>query len=246
MCECLRFECTGRWPVHFFRKTAAAAAVPDARRGSAGVRCRPRPRRAAVGSAAVARAKRRRFLPGRNDYPLLAVAANSRRCGGPADRPAVERQPRWARPGKISCRPLQQSLAARALRKKKRKSPRPIAERLSDAFVAYVADLMRDPNIGLTLCRCEAEAQPPSPLAALLDAARPVAGRLCPQHGLDAPFLCPAARGAGRSTSIRTTISANCSRSTLSGRGRFRPANSAMSSSTPRSSGYTCSKTAGR
>lgn len=44
-------------------------------------------------------------------------------------------------------------------------------EQLSNAFVAYVGDLVRDPNIGIIYVDPQLRPKPPSPLAALLNAA---------------------------------------------------------------------------
>ena len=73
-------------------------------------------------------------------------------------------------PDKYHVAELQRALdAARALKAKK-KDVDQAEQELSDAFVAYVGDLMRDPNIGTVYVDAGLRPKPPSPLAALLNA----------------------------------------------------------------------------
>ena len=58
-----------------------------------------------------------------------------------------------------------------ALRKNKRKDIDRADQALSQAFVAYVDDLHQDPGVGLTYVDPQLRPTPPSPLAALLEAA---------------------------------------------------------------------------
>ena len=65
-----------------------------------------------------------------------------------------------------------------------------VAEReLSDAFVTYVGDLMRDPNIGIMYVDPQLRPKPPSPRAALLNAAAaPALGEYLRNMGWMHPF----------------------------------------------------------
>jgi murein L,D-transpeptidase YcbB/YkuD len=73
-------------------------------------------------------------------------------------------------PAKYHAATLEAQLqAARA--KAKRKDIERADEALSNAFVAYVEDLRQDPGIGVTYVDPDLKPTPPSPLAALLDAA---------------------------------------------------------------------------
>jgi murein L,D-transpeptidase YcbB/YkuD len=56
-------------------------------------------------------------------------------------------------------------------RKGKKKQVEEAEQELSDAFVTYVDDLVRDPNIGIIYVDPQLRPKPPSPLAALLNAA---------------------------------------------------------------------------
>src|SRR4051794_35201365 len=78
-------------------------------------------------------------------------------------------------PDKYHVAALQQALdAARNPNGNKKRQAEDIARaehELSDAFVAYVDDLMRDPNIGIVYVDPQLRPKPPSPLVALLNAA---------------------------------------------------------------------------
>jgi murein L,D-transpeptidase YcbB/YkuD len=64
-----------------------------------------------------------------------------------------------------------QAEVLRARAKNKRKDVERADEALSQAFVAYVEDLHQDPGVGITYVDPQLRPTPPSPLAALLDAA---------------------------------------------------------------------------
>src|SRR4051794_37990123 len=78
-------------------------------------------------------------------------------------------------PDKYHVAALQQSLAAARTPKGSRKKQAEDLDRaehaLSDAFVAYVDDLVHDPNIGIIYVDAGLRPKPPSPLAVLLNAA---------------------------------------------------------------------------
>jgi L,D-transpeptidase YcbB len=161
----LRFECTGRWPVHFFQKTGLAAAallfavVPT--EASAGPLA-PAPQAAALSQTAAD------FYRGRNNYPLwlsptagdaaqqLLTLLGSTSVDGldPAryDLPALQQAFDLARDGK-------------------RKHVEAADQLLSSAFVAYVQELRRDPGLGITYVDPGLKPTPPTPLAVLLTAA---------------------------------------------------------------------------
>jgi murein L,D-transpeptidase YcbB/YkuD len=64
-----------------------------------------------------------------------------------------------------------ETLLQAALAKHKRKDVERAEQALSNAFVAYVDDLHQDPDVGITYVDPQLRPKPPSPLAALLDAA---------------------------------------------------------------------------
>jgi murein L,D-transpeptidase YcbB/YkuD len=109
------------------------------------------------------------FYRGRNGYPLwLSPAA------GDAAQQLIALLSSSSLDGlypeKYHVAELQQMLAAARSGGKKKQIDQ--AERaLSDAYVAYVSDLMRDPNTGVMYVDAALRPKPPSPLAALLNAA---------------------------------------------------------------------------
>jgi murein L,D-transpeptidase YcbB/YkuD len=72
-------------------------------------------------------------------------------------------------PDKYHVADLQKAIDA--ARKGKKKQVEQAEQALSDAFVTYVDDLVRDPNIGIIYVDPQLRPKPPSPLAALLNAA---------------------------------------------------------------------------
>ena len=163
----LRFECTGRWPVHFFRKiavagtalVAAAAPVCASAETAAAPTAVQAPPQAGQGVAD--------FYRGRNGYPFW-LAANS---GDAADQllsllssASVE----GLDPAKYHVAELQQAVTAARTGKKKHVAEADRA--LSEAFVSYVADLRQDPGVGLTYVDASLKPARPTPLATLLTA----------------------------------------------------------------------------
>lgn len=168
----MRDECTGRWPVHFFQKIAGAASalmlVAGASPASAAA-AQPVVQPPASGQGIAD------FYRARNNYPLwlsptagdaanqlIALLSSSNLDG--------------LYPDKYHVAALQQALDAardpKVNNKKKQAEDIDRAEHeLSDAFVAYVDDLMRDPNIGIIYVDPQLRPKSPSPLAALLNAA---------------------------------------------------------------------------
>ena len=164
----LRFECTGRWPVHFFRKIATRAAaltlaaVPlclSVTPAFAQVQQPP-----AVGQSIADFYRARGEAPlwlspaaGNAPQQLIALLSSANIDGLYPDKYHI---------------PALQAALDNARRPKARKKDVDAAERqLSDAFVAYVDDLSRDPNIGIIYVDPQLRPKPPSPLVALLNAA---------------------------------------------------------------------------
>jgi L,D-transpeptidase YcbB len=160
----LRNMCTGRWPVHFFDKGAllvAAVAVAAAAPAQAVAAVAP------VKAPAVGGQSIDDFYRARNGYPLwlsptagdapqqLLILLSSANLDG-------------LYPDKYNVAALQKALDAARLGKKKQVDE--AEHELSEAFVAYVDDLMRDPNIGILYVDAGLRPKPPSPLAALLNA----------------------------------------------------------------------------
>jgi len=165
----LRDGCTGRRPVHFFRAIgiAAAALTLAAAPGHAAASqpvgsfaLQPRPTGQSIAD----------FYRGRNGYPLwLSPTA------GDAPQQLItllsSANLDGLYPDKYHVADLQRALAAARAPKAKKKQVDEAEQQLSDAFVAYVGDLMRDPNIGILYVDPALRPKPPSPLAALLGAA---------------------------------------------------------------------------
>jgi murein L,D-transpeptidase YcbB/YkuD len=172
----LRDECTGRWPVHFFKSSAAAAAIifavlPSAASAAATASGQDPVQAQHVPTAGQSVAD---FYRARNNYPLWL----SPTAGDAADQLVTllsSANLDGLYPDKYHAAALQQALGeARADNKNpkaKAKLTDDVEHELSDAFVAYVSDLMRDPNIGIIYVDPQLRPKPPSPLAALLGAA---------------------------------------------------------------------------
>lgn len=164
----LRFECTGRRPVHFFQKIALAAtaaltlaATPAAATAAAAApQAAPRPLGQSVAD----------FYRARSDYPLWL----SPKAGDAAQQLIgllASSTLDGLYPDKYHVDALRQAIDAARGPKAKKKQIDAAERQLSDAFVAYVGDLMRDPNIGIIYVDPQLRPKPPSPLAALLNAA---------------------------------------------------------------------------
>jgi murein L,D-transpeptidase YcbB/YkuD len=166
----LRVECTGRWPVHFFKRVAGA---------SAALTLAAAPVSAVAAPAAVAAAAQLSpppalgqsvadFYRARNNAPLwLSPTAGDAAPQLISLLSSANLDGLY--PDKYHVAALEQALEA--ARKGKQKQVEEAERELSDAFVAYVGDLMRDPNIGIIYVDPGLRPKPPSPLAALLNAA---------------------------------------------------------------------------
>src|SRR3954451_12240687 len=164
----LRFECTGRRPVHFFGKIAAAVAAFVATATpvcASAASAAPPP---AVPAHPVVGQSVADFYRGRNDYPLW-LATNA---GDAADQLLTllsSASLDGLDPAKYHVGELQQGLVA--ARSGKKKQVAEVDRALSQAFVSYVADLKQDPGVGLAYVDASLKPAPPTPLATLLTAA---------------------------------------------------------------------------
>ena len=171
----LRNWCTGRRPVHSFRKkgsiagalllgaSAFLAPVPAAAQPASPLAALPSVAPSPVGQSVAD------FYKARKDAPLwLAPQA------GDAAEQLISLlstatldglNPQKYQPAEL------ETLLQAALAKHKRKDVERADLALSNAFVAYVDDLHQDPGVGITYVDPQLRPKPPSPLAALLDAA---------------------------------------------------------------------------
>ena len=108
------------------------------------------------------------FYRGRNGYPLWLspnAGPSAQQLIGLLSTATLD----GLYPDKYRVAELQQAL--NAARKGKKKDVDRAERALSDAYVAYVSDLMRDPNTGVMYVDASLRPKPPSPLGALLNAA---------------------------------------------------------------------------
>jgi murein L,D-transpeptidase YcbB/YkuD len=164
----LRNKCTGPVPVHFFQKlslitaTALAAAVPlnSAQAASATAVAAPAPPQFTQTSAD--------FYRARKDAPLWLTPA-----AGDAAEQLISLLSTASLDGlnPDKYRPAALRAAVEAARKGKHKLIEAADRQLSDAFSAYVADMRRDPGVGITYVDPQLRPVAPTPLAALLEAA---------------------------------------------------------------------------
>lgn len=166
----LRYECTGRWPVHFSkRKVRLVAGL------IAGGALFLAPEAAAAQSASVTAVANPQggqsvadFYRARGGSPLwLAPAA------GDAAQQLIALLSSAGVDGLDSGKYLTPQLAANlqtARAKNKRKDIERADQALSEAFVAYVRDLRQDPGVGITWVDSQLKPTPPSALGALLEA----------------------------------------------------------------------------
>jgi murein L,D-transpeptidase YcbB/YkuD len=169
----LRFKCTGRRPVHFFRKSYGAVAALPLLLTVASVPATAAPASVAAGAPQVQHPPIvgqgiADFYRSRGNAPLwLSPAA------GDAPQQLLSLLSSASLdglyPDKYHVADLQK--AVDAARKGKKKQVEEAERELSDAFVTYVDDLVRDPNIGIIYVDPQLRPKPPSPLAALLNAA---------------------------------------------------------------------------
>ena len=153
-------------PVHFFRNLTIAAAALSAALPSAALAAPAAP-------APIARPQGQGvedFYRARNGYPLWLAPTSgdaAQQLLSLLSTANLDGQ----YPDKYRVPALQQALAAARSPKAKKKDVDAAEQQMSDAFVAYVGDLMRDPNIGILYVDAQLRPKPPSPLGALLTAA---------------------------------------------------------------------------
>jgi murein L,D-transpeptidase YcbB/YkuD len=190
--ESLRNKCTGHWPVHYYRNKgiavvaliagAAAVLAPS----PAAAQSTPTASVAAVASPQAGQGvadfyKARKGAPlwlapqaGDAAQRLISLLASSSIDGLSPDQFRVAEL---------------QAAVDRANLKHKRKDIERADQALSEAFAAYVADLRRDPGVGITWVDPQLRPVPPSPLAALLEAsAAPSLSTYVAQLGWMHPF----------------------------------------------------------
>jgi L,D-transpeptidase YcbB len=164
--EVLRNQCTGRAPVHFFRRGCglllglALAAAPVSVAQAAPASAQP-----GFGHPAQSVDD---FYRARNGSPLwLSPAAGdgAEQLISLLSTSSLD----GLNPDSYHIATLQQALEA--ARRGKRKDVERADRMLSDAFVAYVRDLRRDPGLGILYVDEALRPQPPTPLATLLGAA---------------------------------------------------------------------------
>jgi murein L,D-transpeptidase YcbB/YkuD len=163
----LRNSCTGPAPVHFFHKLTIGAALALVLLGFA-------PAAAAATSVTVAAGQPQAgqtaadFYRARKDAPLwLSPTA------GDAAQQLISLLSTASLDGldPDKYHPAALQAALDAARKGKHKLVEAADRQLSDAFAAYVADMRRDPDVGVTYVDAQLRPVAPMPLAALLDAA---------------------------------------------------------------------------
>jgi len=168
----VRNGCTGLGPVHFFQKLAMIAAGASL----AAIPLTPaQAEQAATAVTAASAAGKPQFSQTaadfyrlRRDAPLWLSAAS-----GDAAQQLIMLLSTASfdglSPDKYHPAALQAALDA--ARSGKRKAVEAADKQLSDAFAAYVADVTRDPGVGITYVDPQLRPTPPMPLAALLEAA---------------------------------------------------------------------------
>ena len=162
----LRDECTGRWPVHFFRIGGIAAATLTLAAAPAQAAA-PAAAAPSVPHMVTALQSVDDFYRGRNNYPLW-LAPNSGDSAQQLLNLLSTANLDGLDPNKYHVAQLQTALEAAKSGKRKRVEE---ADRmLSDEFAAYVADLRQDPGSGITYVDGVLKPAPPTPLGVLLTA----------------------------------------------------------------------------
>jgi murein L,D-transpeptidase YcbB/YkuD len=173
--ESLRNKCTGRWPVHSFqRKSGIAAALmlsaallfspaPAAAESATIAAAAPAPAQSTAGQSIADFYRARKGAPlwlspfaGDAAEQLVSLLSSSSIDGLNPDK---------YRPAELRAE------LAKARAKNKRKDVQRADEALSEAFVAYLDDLRLDPGSGINWVDPTLKPSPPTPLAALLEAA---------------------------------------------------------------------------
>ena len=167
----LRTWCTGRGPVHSYRKlsgVAAALIAVAAPLSAAQAATAAAATAAAAGVQPAAAQSVADFYRARNNAPLwLAPSAGNaaERLVALLSTASLDGQ----NPDRYQTAALQQAL--QAARGGKRKLVERADQQLSEAFVAYVRDLKHDPGLGILYVDPDLRPAPPSAMAVLLQAA---------------------------------------------------------------------------
>jgi L,D-transpeptidase YcbB len=170
----LRNKCTGRWPVHSFRKKGGLAAALTV---SVAAVLAPAPA-AAQSAPAIAVASFAQSTAGQSVADFYKARKGAPLWLSPASGDAAQQlisllstasvdglSPDRYQPAAL------QAAVERARAKNKRKDIERADQVLSQAFVAYVDDLRQDPGVGITWVDPQLKPIAPSALAALLGAA---------------------------------------------------------------------------
>ena len=163
----LRNSCTGLAPVHFFQRLTAGAALALAPLAFAPAGAAAAPVAVAAGQPQAGQTAAD-FYRARKDAPLwLSPTA------GDAAQQLISLLSTASLDGldPDKYHPAALQAALDAARKGKHKLVEAADRQLSDAFAAYVADMRRDPDVGVTYVDAQLRPVAPMPLAALLDAA---------------------------------------------------------------------------
>jgi len=168
----LRYECTGRWPVHFSKRGVGLAAgliASGALFLSSQAAAAQTTTAASVAAVASPQSSQSvaDFYRARGGTPLwLAPAAGdaAQQLVALLSSASVDGLPQ-----KYFTPQLAATLQA-ARERNKRKDIQRADQALSEAFVAYVRDLRQDPGVGITWVDPGLKPAPPTPLAALLEA----------------------------------------------------------------------------
>ena len=160
--------CTGRWPVHSFHRTGAIAAVLMLATAPLALAVPTAATAETVAAPARAGQGVADFYRMRKDAPLWLAAE----AGDSADQLLAlldSAGDDGLDPQKYHVAEIRAALDE--ARTGKRKAVLRADRLLSDAFTAYVADLRRDSNVGITYVDPQLRPTVPSPLAALIQAA---------------------------------------------------------------------------
>jgi len=163
----LRNSCTGLVPVHFFQRLTIGAALALVPLAPARAAATAAPAVVAAGQPQAGQSAAD-FYRARKDAPLwLSPTA------GDAAQQLISLLSTASLDGldPDKYHPAALQAALDSARKGKRKLVDAADRQLSDAFAAYVADMRRDPGVGVTYVDPQLRPVPPMALAALLDAA---------------------------------------------------------------------------
>ena len=163
----LRNSCTGLAPVHFFQRLTIGAALALVPLAPARAAATAAPAVVAAGQPQAGQSAAD-FYRARKDAPLwLSPTA------GDAAQQLISLLSTASLDGldPDKYHPAALQAALDSARKGKRKLVDAADRQLSDAFAAYVADMRRDPGVGVTYVDPQLRPVPPMALAALLDAA---------------------------------------------------------------------------